>query len=95
MGKNIVFYVVPRIGLTSVYSDGAVAPGVEQAHGPDHYLGVEISVVLVPQRSQMTRIRGITTTFSVFCGRMMGISHLIARDHEASMVLTQTCRNSG
>jgi hypothetical protein len=92
---SIVAYVTRRIGSMSVCSDGVVALGAEQAHGPDHYLEVEISVVLLRQRFQMTRTRGITTTFSVFCAQMMGMSHLIVCDHEASMALTQTCRNCG
>jgi hypothetical protein len=43
----------------------------------------------------MTRTQGITTTFSAFCARAMGVSPPIVWDHEASMALTQTCRSSG
>lgn len=43
----------------------------------------------------MTRTRGITTTFSVFCAQTMGISLPIVWDHEAGTALTQTCRSSG
>jgi len=43
----------------------------------------------------MTRTQGITTTFSAFCAQTMGVSLPIVWDHEASMALTQTCRNSG
>ena len=43
----------------------------------------------------MMKTQGITTTFSAFCARTMGVSLPIVWDHEASMALTQTCRSSG
>jgi hypothetical protein len=84
-----------RVGSMSVCSDGAVAPGAEPAHGLAHSLKVEMSAVLLLQRSQMTRTRGITTTSSAFYTQTTGASVPVARDHEASMALMQTCRSSG
>ena len=90
-----LFLTSHRIGSTSVCSVGAVALGVGQAHGLARYPGVGILAVLHLRRSQMTRTQGITTTFSAFCAQTMGVSLPIVWGHEASMVLTQTCRSSG
>jgi hypothetical protein len=93
--KGVILYVLRRVGSMSVCSDGAVAPGAEPAHGLAHSLEVEMSAVLLLQRSQMTRTRGTTTTSSVFYTQTTGVSVPVARDHEASMALMQTCRSSG
>lgn len=84
-----------RTGWMSVYSDGAVAPGVGQVRGQARYPRVEMSAELLRRRFRMTRTRGIMTTFSVFCIRTMGEPIPIAQDHEVNTALTPTCRSSG
>ena len=72
----------------SVCSDGAVTLGAGQVRGQARYPGVEMSTKLL---RQMTRTRGVMTTFSVFCARTMGKPIPIVQGHKVNRALTPTC----